>query len=168
MCQHVERAGFGPLKIVEHEHDRTLPSREGANEPIESQNETLGSELEPSVGERWRRSDDARQCRKEAGAHAYFMFPSYIDRSYSINAGAIDSLRRKLEKGMRLPIIGTAGDFAYPKNYFFDTRYHLNEEGRRLRSLRMIVMLRDRAARDGWLAESAARADTPAPSAPGN
>lgn len=75
-------------------------------------------------------------------ARAYFMFPSYIDRSYDINGPAIDSLRQRLERGMKMPILGTAADFAYPKEFFYDTRYHLNEEGRRLRTSRMIEMLR--------------------------
>jgi hypothetical protein len=78
---------------------------------------------------------------KAQGAKAYFMFPSYIDRSYEINVAAIDSLRRRLETGMRIPILGTAADFSYPQNYFYDTRYHLNEEGRRVRTLRMIEMI---------------------------
>jgi hypothetical protein len=83
-------------------------------------------------------ADDA----KAHGATAYFMFPSYIDRSYQINVEAIDSLRRRLEKGMRMPILGTAQDFSYPKEYFYDTRYHLNQMGRSLRTRRMIQMLR--------------------------
>jgi hypothetical protein len=80
----------------------------------------------------------------EVGARAYFMFPSYIDRSYAINVAAIDSLRRRLEDSLRMPIVGSARDFAYPKHYFFDTRYHLNEEGRRMRTQRMIEILRQR------------------------
>lgn len=100
--------------------------------------------------------DDLNEIAERAGevrAHAYFMFPSYIDRSYTINVAAIDSLRAKLEKGMRIPIVGSAADFAYPKTYFFDTRYHLNDEGRRQRTVRMISILRGLGSRDGWLPE---------------
>lgn len=85
------------------------------------------------------------------GAHSYFMFPSYIDRSYEINVAAIDSLRRRLERGMRIPILGTAADFSFPGLYFFDTRFHLNEDGRRVRTARMIEMLREAGQKDGWL-----------------
>ena len=100
---------------------------------------------------------------KDEGARAYFMFPSYIDRSYTINVGAIDSLTRKLTKGMRIPVVGTAADFSYPKNLFFDTRYHLNEEGRRLRTLEMVKILRARGAADGWASGARAPARTPEP-----
>ena len=81
---------------------------------------------------------------EEVGAKAFFMFPSYIDGAYEINAAAIETLRSRLVKGMRIPIVGDARDFVYPKHYFFDTRYHLNEEGRRLRTERMIEILRGR------------------------
>ena len=88
---------------------------------------------------------------REEKAHAYFLFPSYIDRSYVINVAAIDSLRRKLAGGMDIPIVGTPKDFVMGKQYFFDTRYHLNREGRDLRTLKMIEVLRVTGRRDGWL-----------------
>ena len=84
-------------------------------------------------------------------SHAYFLFPSYIDRSYVINVAPIDSLRRKLAGGMNIPILGTPKDFVMNKQYFFDTRYHLNRQGRYLRTLKMIEVLRDAGLRDGWL-----------------
>ena len=88
---------------------------------------------------------------REKNAHAYFMFPSYIDRSYDINIPAIDALRGKIEAGTNMPIVGSAADFVYPKQYFFDTRYHLTGEGRNLRTLKMIEVLRAVGRRDGWL-----------------
>ena len=92
-------------------------------------------------------ADEAKAQR----AHAYFLFPSYIETSYSINVAAIDSLKDRLSDGMRIPILGTARDFVYPGIYFFDTRFHLNEEGRRIRTGKMIEILRDAGHRDGWL-----------------
>ena len=88
---------------------------------------------------------------RERRAWSYFMFPSYIDRSYSINIPAIESLRRKIAGGTTMPIVGTPADFVYPKQFFFDTRYHLNGEGRELRTLKMIEVLRAVGQRDGWL-----------------
>ncbi len=76
------------------------------------------------------------------GAKAYFMFPSYIDRSLELNRAAIDSLRRKLDGRLRIPVLGGPENFAYPGTYFFDTRFHLNETGRRVRTLEMIDLLR--------------------------
>ncbi len=76
------------------------------------------------------------------GATAVFMYPSYIDRSLELNRPAIDSLRKKVEPQLKLKVIGGPADFSYPGTHFFDTRFHLNETGRRVRTLRMIEMLR--------------------------
>ncbi|MEO5580607.1 MAG: hypothetical protein ABIR58_08100 [Gemmatimonadaceae bacterium] len=86
-------------------------------------------------------NDVARTARSRR-AQAYFMFPSYIDRAYAINGASIDSLRRRLAREMIIPIVGTPQDFVFPSRLFFDTRYHLNEDGRRLRTLRTIEFLR--------------------------
>jgi hypothetical protein len=79
---------------------------------------------------------------KNRGATALFMYPSYIDRSLALNRAAIDSLRQKIEPKIRLRVVGTPADFSYPGSHFFDTRFHLNELGRRVRTQRMIEMLR--------------------------
>ena len=92
----------------------------------------------------------AEKARTEK-AHAYFMFPSYIDRSYVINVAAIDSLNRRLSSAMKMPIIGGPKDFVYPKNYFFDTRYHLTWPARAVRTAKMIEELRAQGMKDGWL-----------------
>ena len=83
-------------------------------------------------------------------AHAYFLFPSYLDRAYAMNMAAIASLEGRLAREMRMPILGSPRDFVYPASWFFDTRYHLNDLGRRPRTLKMIQILRAARARDGW------------------
>lgn len=90
------------------------------------------------------------QVARNRGAHAYFLFPSYIDRSYNINVAAIDTLQGTLRRGMRIPILGSPRDFVYPAKLFFDTRYHLTAEGRQVRTTEMIRILRAARARDGW------------------
>jgi hypothetical protein len=94
-------------------------------------------------------SIDARA--RDEGAHAYFMFPSLIDRAYTMNVAAIDSLRRRIDEDMTMPIIGTPKDFVYPGDHFFDTRYHLRWEARPSRTMEMVKLLRQAGAKDGWL-----------------
>lgn len=97
--------------------------------------------------------DELNEIGDEArsrGAHAYFLFPSYLDRAFDMNAAAIAELERRLASEMRIPIIGAPRDFVYPANWFFDTRYHLNDLGRGPRTVKMIQMLRAARARDGW------------------
>ena len=94
--------------------------------------------------------NDIGDAARERGAHAYFMFPSYIDRSYTINVGAIDSVRQRITRATRVPILGTAKDFVFPSSWFFDTRFHLNELGRGPRTVKMIGILRQARQRDHW------------------
>jgi hypothetical protein len=94
--------------------------------------------------------NDIGDAARDRRAHAYFMFPSYIDRSYNINPAGIDSLRKKLLSKMRIPILGTPRDFVFPANWFFDTRFHLNATGRGPRTVKMIEILKTARKRDGW------------------
>ena len=94
--------------------------------------------------------NDIGDTARERGAHAYFLFPSYIDRSYVINAGAIEWLRQRLVRDMRVPILGTAQNFVFPSTWFFDTRFHLNAIGRGPRTVKMIEILRAARSRDRW------------------
>jgi hypothetical protein len=95
---------------------------------------------------------------RDVKAHAYFMFPSYIDRSYVINVAAIDSLSKRIRGGLDMPVIGAPRDFVYPKDYFFDTRYHLRWDARQVRTRKMIEELRSAGIRDRWLPRNYAMA----------
>lgn len=98
--------------------------------------------------------DDLYQTAVKNSARAYFMWPSYMDSAYTINADAIKELARQVSAGTRMPVVGSLKDFLYPKNYFFDTRYHLNAPGRAVRTQKMIELLRSVGSRDGWLKQS--------------
>jgi hypothetical protein len=73
-----------------------------------------------------------------------------MDRAYNNNQSAIAGLQKRLEREMHIPILGTPKDFVYPSNWFFDTRYHLNDLGREPRTANMIEILRAVRHRDRW------------------
>jgi hypothetical protein len=128
VVSHLGRKGMNPDSIFVRE---LPPAREFNRRTLEELNE---------IG------DAARAVR----GHAYFLFPSYIDRSYAINAKPIAWLQDRLSREMRIPILGTPADFVYPSSWFFDTRYHLNQTGRGPRTVKMIEILRAARQRDGW------------------
>lgn len=98
---------------------------------------------------------------KKAGARSYFMFPSYMVRAYALSDKDIDSLRARIGKDSRMPFVGTAKDFVFADSLFFDTRFHLTGQGRAIRTVRMIEILRVQGERDGWLPRHVAH-DLPA------
>ncbi len=84
------------------------------------------------------------EVARERGARSFFLFPSYLDSAYTVNAAAIDSLQRELARGTAMAVIGKPADFVFPGALFFDTRYHLNKRGRELRTVKMIETIRGR------------------------
>jgi hypothetical protein len=104
--------------------------------------------------------DDLYRTAMQNSARAYFMWPSYMDSAYVINSAAIEMLGNRIATGTQMPVIGSPKDFVFPRTWFFDTRYHLNAQGREERTQRMIRILRAVGARDGWLPRGSG---TPAP-----
>ena len=102
--------------------------------------------------------DDVYRASVRVGARAYFLWPSYMDSAYVINAEAINSLGARIAAGTRMPVVGSPERFVFPKTYFFDTRYHLNALGREVRTRKMIELLRALGRQDGWLPPSSDRA----------
>lgn len=94
--------------------------------------------------------NDIADAARSRGAHAYFLFPSYMDRAYDLNKHAIADLEQRLAREMRIPVVGTPKDFVYPSSWFFDTRYHLNELGRGPRTVKMIQIMRAARTPDSW------------------
>ena len=106
--------------------------------------------------------DDLYRTAVKNGARAYFLWPSYMDSAYVINAGAIRSLGERIAAGTRMPVVGSPEEFVFPKTFFFDTRYHLNAPGRAVRTRKMIALLRGLGRQDGWLPPSSGN-EAPAP-----
>ncbi len=67
-------------------------------------------------------------------------YPDHID-AYSTGEEVEEMLNgfyRNEIKPLDLRTIGIPGDFVYPREYFFDTIYHLNAVGRRVRTKRLL------------------------------
>jgi hypothetical protein len=79
---------------------------------------------------------------RRVGARSYFLYPSYMERAYRMGDASIDSLTALIAKDSKMPMVGKPADFVYPDSLFFDTRYHLNQAGRQLRTVKLIQTLR--------------------------
>lgn len=79
-------------------------------------------------------------CRARKIA-AVFMFPAYAESEFKKNYDAIMRLHQDLQKNLLMPVAGTPEDFAFPDSLFFDSIYHLNKDGRQLRTGRIIKLL---------------------------
>ena len=96
-------------------------------------------DINPDAIEAVRAADLAMRAK---GARLVFMYPAILDAVYIKNEAKISELTQGLTQGPFIPIIGDAQSMAMPDAFFYDTFYHLNAEGRRLRTQKVVDGLR--------------------------
>lgn len=80
----------------------------------------------------------------EHGAKVYFTYPSYPETEFEKNEKAIMNFDEQLKANLKIPMISTVKDFIFADSLFFDTVYHLNKEGREIRTDRTIAILKEK------------------------
>jgi len=65
-------------------------------------------------------------------------YPCYEEQSFRNSAALIQELDRLFRAKENLLVISMPESYCYPKEYFYDTAYHLNKEGRALRTAQLI------------------------------
>ena len=63
----------------------------------------------------------------------YMSFPPVPDEGYKFDSARIDKFIKELSKDLSIRIISNPIDYVYDNKYFFNTKYHLNKDGRELR-----------------------------------
>jgi len=82
---------------------------------------------------------------KRAGARVVLIFPPVPSKQYGENRAQIQAIAERLRTQATLTVLGTPTDQVYPVDYFFDTVYHLNRQGRDTRTQRVIDALKQNA-----------------------
>jgi len=59
----------------------------------------------------------------------FLLYPAYPVTEYEKNKEVIQHYHNDLKKELQAPVICTPEDFVYPDSLFFDTIYHLNQQG---------------------------------------
>jgi len=72
------------------------------------------------------------------GITVMLSYPCYEARSFRNSVEVIQELDRVFRSKENLLVISTPLSYCFPTNYFFDTVYHLNREGRSLRTSQLI------------------------------
>ncbi|MDB5876150.1 MAG: hypothetical protein JWQ07_5592 [Ramlibacter sp.] len=84
---------------------------------------------------------------REKGVRLYFVNPPYL-APRDVDKGKVDESDRQFAREIAPvgPVLDHRSDVIFDRNYFFNTRWHLNVEGRRLRTQRLVQALRSMAA----------------------
>jgi hypothetical protein len=72
----------------------------------------------------------------------FLSFPPFPESYYHQKRAIIDGIYERLKIGLEIPILGTPDRYIFPDDHFFDAVYHLNVEGRWLRTTKVIEDLR--------------------------
>ena len=83
---------------------------------------------------------------KTKNVSVFYLFPNYTASEYKKNSKVIAEVYADLQKDLEFDIVGKPDDFIFDDSLFFDTVYHLNKEGRELRTQKLKQALRDNAA----------------------
>jgi hypothetical protein len=83
----------------------------------------------------------ARELRTR-GARVLFLFPCLPQTHYDLRRAAIDRLEQSLQNKLEVEMPSTPSDYVYPLHSFYDWVYHLNREGRTIRTARVIEDIR--------------------------
>ncbi|MEL7570991.1 MAG: hypothetical protein AAGU14_10610 [Eubacteriaceae bacterium] len=75
------------------------------------------------------------------GARVYLTYPSLMNTSYLASRDKVHKVEYTLNKS-EINIVGTPEEFVYNDNLFYDTRYHLNGEGRNIRTNDLIKVIK--------------------------
>jgi hypothetical protein len=76
------------------------------------------------------------------GIRVLVSYPSYEETSFRNNSDLIRELDGILRAEKNLTVVSTPQDYSFPIGLFYDTVYHLNAGGRRLRTERLVRDLR--------------------------
>ena len=72
------------------------------------------------------------------GITVMLSYPCYEEQSFHNSAALIQELDTLFRAKENLQVISTPASYCYPTEYFYDTIYHLNKEGRALRTQQLI------------------------------
>jgi hypothetical protein len=72
------------------------------------------------------------------GVRVLISYPSFEEPVFAASEAFIRELDAAFRVHKALTVISSPKDYAFPRNYFYNSSYHLNAKGRELRTARLI------------------------------
>jgi hypothetical protein len=85
--------------------------------------------------------NDFYRFAKSQHVDVYFVYPCFPASAYEINEEVITKVAADLTKDLSMEVLGNPTDFVFPDSLFFDTIYHLNSSGRKMRTEKLVSLL---------------------------
>lgn len=81
---------------------------------------------------------------RSRNAKMFFVMPSIVENYDSTTGQILVETEKILNRDLDFPILGSLESSTFPKELMFDTAYHMNDEGRKLRTIALIGQLIER------------------------
>ncbi|PWK24452.1 hypothetical protein LV89_02965 [Arcicella aurantiaca] len=85
--------------------------------------------------------NDFATFAKQKGVTVLFTFPSYIEAGYEKNMAVVKKIENQYRTQLKFPILGSPENSVLDDSFFFDNVYHLNSQGRKIFTSRLIQLL---------------------------
>lgn len=108
--------------------------------PAQLDDRTIMNKTDYSEG--IKKLNDFANFARRKGVRVFFSYPSYCESEYKKNSLALQALDKQMRQQLAIEFLETPEQQVYPDSLFFDTVYHLNNNGRTLRTQKVIKLLR--------------------------
>jgi hypothetical protein len=78
---------------------------------------------------------------KQKGVTVFFTFPSYVESGFERNMPVIKKIEQQFRDKLKFPILGSPENSVMDDKFFYDSVFHLNAQGRKIFSTRLIQLL---------------------------
>jgi hypothetical protein len=78
------------------------------------------------------------------GVRVFHAWPALIDEEAELKGTELREVQKALVEGLTIPSLGEPGRFLFPRGEFFDSNFHLTEEGKRHRTGLLLAALEER------------------------
>lgn len=78
---------------------------------------------------------------KQKGVTVFFTFPNYVESGFERNMSVIKKIEQQYRGNLKFPILGSPENSVMDDRFFFDNPFHLNAQGRKIFSSRLIQLL---------------------------
>ncbi|MEA5461313.1 hypothetical protein VB796_19775 [Arcicella sp. LKC2W] len=85
--------------------------------------------------------NDFATFAQQKGVKVLFTFPSYTESGYEKNMPVVKKIEQEYRTQLKFPILGTPENSVLDDSFFFDNVYHLNAQGRKIFTSRLIQLL---------------------------
>lgn len=86
--------------------------------------------------------NEFQEYAKKKNITTYFMFANYPNSEYKKNKEVLLQYENDVKNDLNITVLTDIEDFVFDDSLFFDTVYHLNKNGRNIRTIKLIAILK--------------------------